>query len=354
MFKNFSFSRTFLHCLFFLKKKLYLILVVFFGIFIFILAQKGLTILKRVDVKPKDLLSFFGQTTDTLNSQNGVTNFLFLGIRGEGVDSPNLTDSLIFVSYNKNNNKISEISIPRDLWIPSLQDRINTAYHYGEEASPGAGIKLAETSVLEVLGQPINYTVIINFNLFQQVVDLLGGLDIYVSPGFTDSEYPIPGKENALPISSRYQTITFSEGQNHLNGDLALKYVRSRHSAGEEGTDFARSRRQQQIITALKDKVFNKDFLLNTQKIENLLQLTEHNLTTNISANLYPIIARIGVDQIGKTINYIGLSTIPDKNGVSILTNPPAEKYGGRWVLIPKDNNWKALKQYIQNQLEFN
>ncbi|EKD99863.1 MAG: cell envelope-related transcriptional attenuator, partial [uncultured bacterium] len=221
----------------------------------------------------------------------------------------------------------------------------------GEEASSGAGIRFAEASILETLGQPVNYTVIVNFNLFKQVIDLVGGVDINVSPGFEDKEYPLPGKEKSQPVSSRYETISFSDGANHLNGDTALKFVRSRHSVGDEGTDFARSRRQQQIIGALKDKIFNKDFLLNQEKMTKLVDLIQDNLITNLPSSLYPVLARLGLDQAGKNINTIPLSILPDSEGVSILYNPPVNKFKGEWVLMPKDNNWKALKQYIDSHL---
>ncbi len=349
---NSKFIRPFLHVFFFFKKYLLVFLLSFFIAGLFVISKKGLAYLNQLKVKPVDLLGFFGQTSETLKGQAGITNFLVLGLRGEGVDSPDLTDSIIFFSLNQNTKQVTQIGVPRDLWVPSLQAKINTAYHYGEEASPGAGIKLAETGILETLGQPVNYTIIINFNLFKQVVDLVGGIDINVSPGFEDKEYPLPGKENAMPISSRYETISFTEGLNHLNGDMALKFVRSRHSVGDEGTDFARSRRQQQVIGALKDKIFNKEFLLNQEKLSKLIKLVQDNLITNLPSSLYPVLARVGLDQVGKSINTIPLSTTPDNNGVSILYNPPVYKYKGEWVLIPKDNNWKALKQYIQTKLE--
>lgn len=344
-------SRHLLHIYFFVKHYLFWFFAAAFLYLLFILGQQGISFLNKLKIKPQDLLGFFGQSNESLNNQNSITNFLVLGIRGEGSDSPNLSDSIIFFSLNQNTKQVTQVGIPRDLWVPTLQAKINTAYHYGEEASPGAGIKLAEASVEEILGQPVDYTVVVNFNLFKQVIDLVGGVEINVSPAFEDKEYPIPGKESALPISSRYETITFPEGLNIFNGETALKYVRSRHSVGQEGTDFARSRRQQQIISALKDKIFTKEFLLNKNKIDNLVNLANSNLITNISPSLYPVLARTGLELSSKPIKSIGLSTEPDKDGVSILYNPPPAKFKGEWVLVPKDNNWKALKQYIATKL---
>lgn len=344
-------ARFFLHTLFFVRKYLLVFVIIVLTYLLLKFGEKGLSYMAELKVKPKDLFGFLGNTSDSLSNQSGITNFLILGLRGEGVDSPDLTDSLIFFSLDQNKNQLTQIGIPRDLWVPSLQAKINTAYHYGEEASKGAGIKLAEAAVLETLGQPINYTIIINFNLFKQVIDLVGGIDINVYPGFIDDKYPLPGKENAIPISSRYETISFPEGAVHMDGDTALKFVRSRHSVGDEGTDFARSVRQQKIISSLKDKLFTKEFLLSEQKTTQLIKLVESNLITNIPSSLYPVLARAGLNQANKIIKTIPLDTVSKDGEVAILYNPPTSKFKGEWVLVPKDNNWKALKQYIESKL---
>ncbi len=311
----------------------------------------GYRYLAKYQIRPQSLLSFFGTPKENLAVSGGITNFLVLGVRGEGEDSPNLSDTIIVVSYNHDKKTASMVSVPRDLWVPSLRDRINTAYFYGEEASPGAGIKFAQAAILEDLGLPVHYTAIVDFNLFQQAIDLVGGVDVNVNPGFSDPLFPIPGKEKALPISSRYETITFPEGQNHLDGATALKFVRSRHAVGDEGTDFARSTRQQQVIASLRQKIVNPGFLLDKRKVDALLGIVEKNLKSNIGSDLYPSLAKLALDTSGNPIQTVQLTDTPDKNGVTILENPPVFKYDGKWVLIPKDNNWNALKQYLKNSL---
>ncbi len=315
------------------------------------MAVFGYRFLLRHNVKPQDLLSFFGSPQESLDSTNGVSNFLILGIRGEGGDSPNLSDTIMILSYDHESKTPTIIGVPRDLWVPSLKAKINTAYFYGEEASPGAGINMVQAAVLEDLGLPINYTAVINFSLFQQAVDLVGGVDVDVNPGFTDTEFPIPGREKALPISSRYESITFIQGLNHFDGATALKFVRSRHAEGEEGTDFSRSRRQQQVISSLRQKILTPSFLLDQKKVDEFLKIVESNLITNLSANLYPTLAKLALDTKDNPVKSIPLSITPDANGVSILYNPPAYKFAGEWVLMPKDNNWNALKQYLKNHL---
>lgn len=329
-----------------------MLLVGTFLVFLGLVGNQGLGLLSKLHVKPKDLLSLLGTPSENLDNTNGVTNFLVLGIRGEGTDSPNLADTIIVISYDYTTKSPSMISIPRDLWVPSLQAKINTAYYYGEEASPGAGIQMAEAAILEDLGLPIHYTAVVNFTIFKETIDLLGGIDVNVDPGFTDPLFPIPGKENAQPESARYESITFATGSAHMNGETALKFVRSRHATGDEGTDFARSRRQQQVISAIRSKMLTPNLLLNQEKLNALTDILDRNLITNLSHNLYPTLARIALDAKDNPVKSISLSYKPDQNGITILYNPPASQYKGEWVLMPKDNSWTALKKYLDNLLK--
>lgn len=346
------FSRVFLHTASFLRRHLTIICISLLLVLLGLLGLQGFKFLDRLHVKPQDLLTFFGSPVESLDNTSGVTNFLLLGIRGEGSDSPNLADTIIVLSYDHETKTPTMISVPRDLWVPSLQAKINTAYHYGEEASPGAGIQMAQAAILEDLGTPIHYTAVINFTIFKETIDLLGGIDIDVNPGFSDPLFPIPGKENALPESSRYETITFATGSAHLDGETALKFVRSRHSTGDEGTDFARSRRQQQVISALRQKMLTPAFLLDKNKLDSFFVILDRNLKTNIGQNLYPTLAKIALDTKNNPVRSVTFSDQPDENGLTILYNPPTKQYKGEWVLMPKDNNWSALKKYLDNLLK--
>jgi len=350
--RRLNLSRLYIGLVSFLQRYAFALIVVFLIFFVSAVSAKGLSILRKYNVRPFDLLNFFGPASEKLDSTNGVTNFLLLGIRGEGSDSPNLSDTIIVFSFNHDKQTGALISIPRDLWVPSLRARINTAYHYGEEASPGAGINMSQAAILEITGLPIHYTGIIDFALFRDVIDLLGGVDIVNDAAFTDTQFPIPGRENAFPVSSRVESISFPAGQIHLDGETALKFVRSRHSTGETGTDFDRGKRQQIVISALKEKVLTPEFLLNENKVSSLLDLVNARLKTNLNPKLYPTLAKLALDLQGKSIKNIGLSDRPDENGITTLFNPPLYQYAGQWVLIPKQNNWNALKQYIQNRLE--
>jgi anionic cell wall polymer biosynthesis LytR-Cps2A-Psr (LCP) family protein len=133
---------------------------------------------------------------------------------------------------------------------------------------------------------------------------------------------------------------------------MALKFVRSRHSTGDEGTDFARSRRQQQVISALRQKMLTPAFLLDKNKLDAFFDILDRNLKTNISQTQYPTLAKLALDAKNNPVRSITFSDKPDENGLTILYNPSSRQYKGEWVLMPKDNNWTALKKYLSNLLE--
>lgn len=328
-------------------------LIVVFGLLI-LLGAKTKSFLAEAGLGNVSLLTFFKNPQTVLASTNSRTNFLILGIRGEGSDSPDLTDTMLVISYSHSDQQTTLISIPRDLWVSSLKTKINSVYHYGQFREPnGGGILLAQSAVLETLGLPIHYTAVIDFSLFQKAVDQVGGIDVDVVAGFTDPEFPIPGRESALPVSSRYETITFSSGLQHMTGESALKFVRSRHAQGDEGTDIARDRRQQQVITALLQKLKSPAFFLSRRNLTSFYSLIRENLDTNLDERLYPALVRIGVDSYRHSPKRIILSYEPDESGVAILENPTpvSPLYLNQWVLIARDNNWPALASYIKNKL---
>jgi len=298
------------------------------------------------------LLTFFSSPQQTLDSTGQRTNFLILGIRGEGTaDVPDLTDTIILASYSYQSDQLTLISIPRDLWVDSLKTKINAVYHYGQERQPPSGLQLIDAAILETLGLPVHYNLVVDFQAFTQIIDLLGGIDIDVPTAFTDDQFPIPGKENIYPISERYQTIEFQAGSQTMDGTTALNYIRSRHAEGDEGTDIARSQRQQLVIKSIQQGLLNVNFLLNRSHREDLYRIIQNYTVTDITPSLYPSLARLALQSRSRPINNINLSYEPDDNGIIALDVPPSYLYQDQWVLIAHDNNWDALKQYLLNRL---
>ena len=279
-----------------------------------------------------------------LITDNGRVNFLILGINGDGGLDKDLTDTIIFASLNTETKKVGLISIPRDIWVEEIKAKINTAYHYG-------GTDLAKETTENILGQPIHYFGIVNFNSFGQIIDYLGGVEVDVETAFDDFKYPVFGKENDLcegdkELSCRYEHLHFEAGKQIMDGAMALKFSRSRNSESDEGTDFARSNRQQKVILAIKNKVASKDFYLQPKRVLGLLELTQKEIITNVKPEIYGSLAKLGWE-INKNQSGISMTAL---NG-NLLVHPVSH-YSKQWVLVPKDNGWEEIHKFIQKLLE--
>lgn len=218
-------------------------------------------------------------------------NILLLGYGGGTHDGTYLTDSIMIIHLDPEKVRATLISIPRDLWVntadagsASAYEKINAAYSDGVEI--GGAIKGGEfvkRVTKNVTGLDINYFVAVDFSGFKNTIDTLGGVDVKVDVAFDDPQYPVEGKENDLCgknqtelaqitatasattdpqniFPCRYENLHFDVGTVHMDGTTALKYVRSRHSI-QDGNDFGRSRRQRNLLVAVKQKIMAINFI---------------------------------------------------------------------------------------------
>lgn len=280
-----------------------------------------------------------------LKPPNGMTNFLIMGVAGENHSGSDLTDTLIFVSVNNQTGETLMLSLPRDIWVEPLRTKLNSVYHY-------QGIEGSKKAVAEILDQEINHTVLLDFNVFTQAVDYLGGVEVEVERTFDDYQYPIAGKENDLcdgdqEYKCRYQDLHFEAGKQWMDGDTALKYVRSRYAEGEEGTDFARSQRQQRLLLAIKQKVLTPKFLFQPKKTIGLIRLVTDNIQTDIRPDLYLDLLKTALRVRGSKIESLVLND-------GYLINPAnnKQKYDNQWVLVPASGDWAEIHQYISSLIK--
>lgn len=281
---------------------------------------------------------------DILKNSDGITNVLLLGIGGEGHEGGDLTDSILLASFNLKTNKVSLIPIPRDVWVPSMKAKINTAYHYGNERRDGGGRDLAKSAVAETLGIPVHYALVLDFQGFVKAIDAVGGIDVEVENTFDDYKYPIPGKETAEPESERYEHVHFDKGLTHMDGATALKFARSRHAQGDEGTDFARAARQEKIILSFRSKIFSTGTILNGDIINKLKDSVASSIDTDIA----------GAEQASFPKVVLGLGGKENIKNIILtdyLKNPKnLREYGGQWVLIPSPS-LEELQNYVKTKL---
>ncbi|HUS59821.1 MAG TPA: LCP family protein [Nevskiaceae bacterium] len=316
---------------------------------LFSLALIGLALLFTFYLSFLKVIKFAKGLDFTPKAAQERTNILILGMGGEDNKVKDLTDTIIFLSLNLKTSKTLMLSLPRDIWIPSMRAKINTAYHYGEEKKLGGGLILAKAAVSEILGQPIHYAVGLDFGGFVKAVDVLGGVEIEVERSFDDYRYPIPGKEDDdcggdPEFACRYEHLHFKAGWQTMDGQRALKYVRSRNAEGEEGTDFARSRRQQRLLLAVRNKIFSAKTIFRPGKLTELIKVLKQSIKTDITPNDYPGLAKLA------------LKFKPEKMRTEVLDfliNPPlSATYDFHWVLVPPTSSWQEVHDYALCLLE--
>jgi LCP family protein required for cell wall assembly len=243
------------------------------------------------------------------------------------------------------------LSVPRDIWVPSLKAKLNSAFHYGEKKRPGGGFTLAKSAVSETINQPIDFVAMINFANFEKVIDSLGGVDINVEKDLDDAKFPIPGKENDEcggdeEYMCRYEHLHFSAGVQHMDGKTALKYVRSRQAEGDEGTDFARSRRQERLLLAIKEKLLSLGVLTDPNKLSSLYKSVSSSIVTDI-ANDLPAIIKLGLKSA--KLNDVKSAAISDPDQLYHPSISPL--YNNQWVLAPKGDNPQIIFDFVSGLL---
>jgi LCP family protein required for cell wall assembly len=361
------------------KKPLKRLIILIIGV---ILLGIGIKVaLAIINYAPVAYQVAFNKNIDLKQTQDQRVNILLLGIGGGSHDGPNLTDTIILASIDPKNKKITMITLPRDLWVPDLKAKVNEAYAAGEDQGHGKGLMLSKAAVGKILGQKIDYGFRIDFNGFIKAVDMMGGLDITVDRAFDDYAYPISGNEDdtcghteteiaslsaqiatgsatdldAFPC--RYEHLHFDAGLQHMDGATALKYVRSRHAIGPEGSDFARSKRQEKVISAFKDKIFSAGTLLNPIKLVSLYDTFQSSIDTDIQKNEYDDFVKLAQKMKGATTKSYVIDTGDESVGrPELLINPPIDpsQYGGAWVLVPKagPSDYSQIQSYVKCLVE--
>lgn len=303
-------------------------------------------LLDKVGLRAGTILSVLTEKNQAIRQTDDRTNILLLGIAGGDHDGPELTDTIMVFSFHKPTLSVSLLSLPRDIWLDSLKDKINSAYYYGE-IKGNSGFSLAKMSTEEVVGIPLHYAVLVDFDGFKNVIDIIGGIDVFVQHAFTDELFPIPGKENDLcngdlQFLCRYERVVFEQGLQHMNGEMALKYVRSRKAEGDEGTDFARGKRQQEVLFALKEKLLQPATWLPPLKGENLMFTIAHSFKTDLTSEEALVLGRNFIFRKSAGVYKIGLE--------EQFIHPSDTLYQGRYVLVPR-NGFPELHSHIVSQL---
>lgn len=227
-------------------------------------------------------------------------NFLLVGIdRRGGKGWGYRTDTIIIVTVDPVNKTAGMLSIPRDLQLSipgNGDDRINTANVWGYQYDyPGGGPALLKRTIESAFGITIDHYVMADFKAFVEIIDTLGGIDIDVPKTLHDTKYPDPRPGDPYA----FKTIHFDPGWQHMDGERALKYARSRMST----SDFDRAKRQQQILVSIRDKALNLNLL---PKLPTLAATLANNVKTDMTMDemveLAPLMPQINTANIKQAV----------------------------------------------------
>ena len=224
-------------------------------------------------------------TSDVWNGKTSLT-ILVVGLdrRPEGGDQN--ADVIMIAQLDLVNKTVRAVSLPRDLLvqIPNIgYDKINSAYNYGIKANPNdpvAGIAMVRDTVEYNFGIPIDEYVLIDFNGFKDVIDATGGIDIIVPYDIVDDEYPTE--------DYNIESVHFAAGPMHMDGETALKYVRTRHA----DSDDQRRERQLQVLQALFEQGKSAGSI---NKIDNMILALGGSAQTSFTLEQQLTLARLAL-----------------------------------------------------------
>lgn len=274
-------------------------------------------------------------SSDALTPWSGKerVSILLLGIDHRcDEDGPAHTDTMMVLTVDPIGLSAAILSLPRDLWveIPGFPaDRINQAHYLGEVYEyPGGGPALAMETVSATLGVPIDYYATVNFTAFVEVVDLIGGISINVPESIDDPAYP--------DSCYGYDPFSIKAGTHQLNGADALKYARTRATFGG---DVDRAERQQAVIMAVREKIFQLNMLPQLiAQSPRIWQTLQENVRTNLTldeslqlALLLQDIPRESIQTAVIDYQYVYNETTPD----------------GRQVLVPNREEIRQLREIL-------
>ncbi len=319
------------------------ILISYFGLSKYLPGSKNTT---------NAFLSATPKAINNNNPQKGIYNVLLLGYGGGNHDGTYLTDSIIIVHVDTNTHKANLISIPRDLWVTGNQ-KMN--------AVGVSGFQNVAPVITSVTGLPINYYVSINFSDFTKLINNLNGITVTVPKTFDDPFYPIDGEENNVcgftedqifqfknqysgfelekQFTCRYEHLHYDGGTSaNLDGEAALKFVRSRHG----DSDFGRSERQIAVLQGIANKLIS---LKSLNKLDQTVSTLFNMVKTDLDLGTIKSLSQVFGDSNLYKVNQIQLTSD------NVLQNGTSS--GGAFILTPKagDLNFSEVKSYINSNL---
>jgi LCP family protein required for cell wall assembly len=294
--------------------------------------------------------------SDVEQDEMGQISVLMMGIGGQWHRGSYNTDTMMVASYNPNNEAVSFISIPRDLYVNlgtgygagRINSYINALLNDGDSLT--GALSSLTSKVSSMVWVPIDHYVLVDFKWFENMIDTLWGIEVTVPKKIVDETYPAD--------EFRTMVLTINSGTQMMDWDLALKYARSRHST----SDFDRSLRQQQIIQWIVKQLIGWGGIL---KLKQLKTDFETAVTTDLSYSQLIWLSKY-LTKIDHYFSFVLQSDCDPYYTLikpwCLLYSPPRDEFGGASVLLPiwakawrlsYYNNIQQFAYYVIHQQPF-
>lgn len=258
------------------------------------------------------------------NEENDPVTILVLGIDDSKVtyqkDSDSKrSDTIMLLTIDPKRNKVQLLSIPRDTYykIKGYDNyKINAAFSRG-------GLKLAIKTIEEFTNRKIDHYITVEYNAIKELVDAIGGIDIYTP------EYKYEDPSTIPPL-----IIDFEEGMHHLNGEDSVKYLRMR-KVYEGDQDVERIKAQQGFLMKVFEKINDPKIIL---KVPKLVGIANRNLDTDLS--------------YGELSYLATYATTLEKEDIEMKTAPGYSKYIGKlsYYISKKEDVRYILQEFLNRE----
>jgi LCP family protein required for cell wall assembly len=251
-------------------------------------------------------------------------------MRGENdIHGGLLTDSIMMLSVDENTGQSAMISFPRDIYttVPGYagKHKLNEAYSLGRQESVQAGLDSAKATVSQIAGVEVHYAVTIDFEAFTDIIEALDGVTVDVAQEFYDPNY-----EGGIYVQP---------GQQYMNSDKALKYVWARMTSN----DFYRSRRQREVLNAVKDELIAEGYIRKPVFLFGLLETLEENIRTDMTPEeMRAALSLADTADLGNMIEK-GYDTAPDGPFTSSTSDI------GAYIIVPRAGDFSVVQSEVQN-----
>ncbi len=292
---------------------------------------------------------FFNQSSLKTDAA-GRTNVLLFGTSEDdpGHDGADLADSIMVVSVDKENKKMSMVSLPRDLWVEleepcevGYQAKINTVFMcgMGNNRNEERGAQHMINMASRVTGLEVQYYAKVNYTSVKQLVDAIGGVEVDIK------------SEDPRGIYDANMNFRLPNGKSTLDGQKALDLMRVRNSHGGYGlsrSNFDREQNQQLVLQAVLNKTLSAGILTDYGKLVKLIDTVGANVKTNFSTSEIN-----SVINLAKTVDLDSLSS----NRIDMVAQDKpllkTAQISGASVVVPTAGtyDYSEIKRFLDKTL---